>query len=308
MNYFGTIVGQQVAKTKLSFYLEGYRATGVLSPTLFVSKRGSGKTIMARSMKDYLVDPKSRKPKPFVEINGASLRKLEGLVQKAFVPFQGSHVTYFIDEAHAMDSLVQEFLLSILAPDKDNKSKASYDGTELEFDFSKQSFLFATTDPQRLTLAFKSRCSRIDLEPYTDEQIAEILRKHAIRNNITFRDEIESQIALVCRGTPREAAVTMTDNVKRFCAIHSKDSFGVTDWNKLKEILNVRCFGLNETEYQVLKLLKQNGAMSLTHISNSLSLGRSAVQNDIEPFLMEKKLIKIDGKRYITHEGIKALV
>lgn len=308
MNYFSHIIGQHTAKSKLSFLIEGYYKTNIMMPVLLTSKRGAGKTEIARSLKPYLKNPNDNTPKKFIEINGASLQKVDGLVQKAFVPFQGEYITYFIDEAHAMDSKVHEFFLSILAPNETNISRASHDGEELEFDYRMQTFIFATTDPQKLSSAFKTRCSnRVDLDPYSDEDIGEILRKKLQKSSINISEELCLEIAKTCRNTPREASITMNNNIQQYCSIKNITSFNEKNWAELKKILNIRPLGINNTEYATLKLLKESGGMTLTNIANSLSLRRSTIQGDVEPFLMEKKLIKVDGKRYITSAGLKVL-
>lgn len=308
MNYFSHIIGQKGVKTKLSFYLDGYMRTSVFAPTLIVAKKGAGKTEIARSLKEYLKIPGSQNRKKFIEINGASLQNISEFVNKALTPYQGEYITYFIDETHSIDDKIHDFLLSILAPDEFNISRASHDGSELEFNFAKQTFLFATTDPQRLSSAFKSRCSnRIDLEPYSDEDIATILEKKLEKDNIRIEKDLSIKISSTCRNTPREASVGMRNNIKQYCSIKNTALFNEDDWAELKRILNIRPLGINNTEYATLKLLKESGGMTLTNIANSLSLRRSTIQGDVEPFLMEKKLIKVDGKRYITKAGLEAL-
>ncbi len=305
MNYFPNIVGQRTVKNQLGFQLEAYRSTSFLAPICMVAKRGAGKTDIMRGMREHLTDEK-KQPKPFVEINGASLKNPSGLVNKAFIPYQNRAVTYFIDEVHAMHPSVQEFMLSVISPNVERKAKTHFDGMDLEFDFLLQSFLFATTDPQKLSPAFKSRCRRIDLEPYSDKNIAEVLNRHAARIGVVFRKDVEIEVATVCRNTPREA-VKILDDIRQFCDVKRRKDFNFIDWTSLRKTLNILPLGLNSSEHQVLRLLGKHGEMSLTHISNSLAMKRGAVQGDIEPFLMEKNLIRIDGKRHITALGLEVL-
>lgn len=299
-------IGQQGVKNVLSFLLEGYEKTGAMMPILFVAKRGAGKTDLVKKVGKHLIDRNTSIPKPFLEINGASLRNTTAFVDKAVIPFQNKNVTYFIDETHSVDSKVQEFLLSVLNINSEMKSTTSFDGQQLEFDLRKHTFMFATTDPQKLFPAFKSRCRRIDFQPYTIEDIRNVLLEHATRKGIRFENEVENRVAAVCRNTPREA-VKIVEDIKQYCFIKSKTSFNLSDWDFLTQILGLKPLGLNNLEFETLKLLKTYGNMSLTSIANNLSVSRSSIMNDVEPFLVENRLIKIDSKRSITVDGVKAL-
>ena len=66
---FTGIVGQKIAKRKLSFLHEGYTATGIMPHLLFIAPKGCGKTTLAKAAGQNLVNEETGKPKPFIEIN-----------------------------------------------------------------------------------------------------------------------------------------------------------------------------------------------------------------------------------------------
>ena len=64
---FKNIVGQEHIKRQLSFYLDAYRATGVLPFLMFNGQRGIGKTEFARAVGAAC-------KKTFYEINSSSIK------------------------------------------------------------------------------------------------------------------------------------------------------------------------------------------------------------------------------------------
>lgn len=306
MTYFPEIIGQHKTKACLSFQIDGFKASKFFPPTLLTAKRGGGKTEIARSMRKYLTTEEGS-PRKFIEVNGATLRNPSGFIEKAVIPYSNTEVTYFIDECHAMENSVKNFFLNVINLTSDRKSKTVFDGMDLEFDFRMQSFLFATTDPQKLSQAFKSRCKRIDLEPYSIQDMEKIVEFHCSKNKIELTSQEEANlIAKACRNTPREA-VSVVNDIRQYCEINSKDSFSKEDWGSLCKRLDIKPFGLSNSEILMLKLLKDNGEMSLTGVANCMSLTKSVVMNDIEPFLTEMGFIRILGKRTITAKGLDCI-
>ena len=67
---FPDIVGQGIAKKRLSFFLNGYNATGIISHLMFIAPKGCGKTTLAKAVAKSLKSSQdSSKPhKTFIEI------------------------------------------------------------------------------------------------------------------------------------------------------------------------------------------------------------------------------------------------
>ena len=67
-------------------------------------------------------------------------------------------------------------------------------------DFRKITFLFATTEAQDIFHALMDRCERIDLQEYTHEELAEIVKMAA--EDIKFsNDNLVKEIASTLRGS-----------------------------------------------------------------------------------------------------------
>lgn len=306
------MVGQDRVKSDLSFRLDGYNASGFFPPTLLEGPRGFGKTdfmlsILARltSRHGLTKEDGTPAPKPYKVINGATLKKISSFVDAVIIPFQGAECTIAIDEVHAADPKVLDWLLSVISPNKERRSIAMFDGAEFEFDHRMQTFIFATTNSEKLKEPFKSRCNRVSFENYKIEEIAEIVRRVA-KDEICFKEDTELEIAKISRFTPREAVKRAQDAIS-FANILGKDDFTLADMDSFRRRLKIRPLGLSSLEYQYLETLGAHGAMTLTAVSNALRLDPTTVRRDVERFLMEIHAIRIDGTRALTGAGKEIL-
>lgn len=320
-SYFPKMIGQERVKADLAFRLDAFRRNRYFPPTLLEGPRGFGKTdfmksIMARLVSETLTTEDKDKdgniigtkpaPKPYKLINGASLKKISSLVDDVIVPFQGAECTIAIDEVHAADSNVLDWLLSVISPNTERRSYAIFNGAEFEFDFTLQSFLFATTNAEKLKDPFKSRCNRVAFEPYKIEELAEIIRRVVAKDDLIFEDDADIALAGIARSTPREAVKRAQDAVA-FAAVNDKTTFGRGDMIAFCRRLKVRPMGLSPLEHQALTTLKENGSMTLTALSSALRLDPQTIRRDVEKFLLEIGAIRIDGPRSITGKGVDLL-
>ena len=77
--YFEGIIGQDVAKRKLSFFLDNYRASSYIPHLMFVAPKGCGKTTMAKAVGKNLIARESTKAKKFFEINCSTIKNVKQL-------------------------------------------------------------------------------------------------------------------------------------------------------------------------------------------------------------------------------------
>ena len=303
-SYFPEIIGQEKTIRKLSFLIEGQRANGFCPPVLFVAKRGDGKTSLARALGRNLV-ARDGTPKKFVEVNGASLKTVSAFVNNIIIPHvNNAEVTLCVDETHSHDNRVRDWILSMLARNKDKTSMATHDGAEIWFNWTQFSFIAATTNPEKLSEAFKNRLERIDLEPYKAEHLVAILLKNT--PDITYDENIEHNIVSVVRDSPRQT-VHLAEHINQFSAQTKNTRFNKAAWQDLSKKLDIKPFGLTHTELALLRHLNECGGLTLTSLSAKLSLDATTIRRDIESFLLSRNLIQIDGKRFITGRGKEML-
>lgn len=301
---FGHIIGQEAIKRNLKFRLEGYQANGFIQPIIFEGSWGGGKTSFMRALAKSLISPTTKEQKPYFELNGANLKNIGSLVNSVISPNQNSEYTLGVDEVQSVAMPVQNWLLSVLQASDDHTSTTSFDGQDYCFDFKQQTFLFATTNGEKLSDAFKSRCLRLVLEPYSFGDIQKILDMSADKKQIKL--ECSAEVSKYCRGVPRQAK-NQFNNILQFTEVHNLSSFNLENWNLLRRELGIMPLGLLPLEYKALELLFQNQTegMTLTFLANKLRCDVQTIRRDIEKYLLEQGLIKIDVKRYITKLGVE---
>ena len=123
---------------------------------------------------------------------------------------------------------------------------------------------------------------------------------------IDFSDGVLTDIAQTVRGNAR-SAIKRALEISAYADVNNKSSFDRKDWNALCSLLGIMPYGINHTELQVLRILKERGACTLQMLSAVTGMSRTALQKDAEIFLLQKGFMRIDGKREITGKGIKAL-
>lgn len=300
-NYFPNFIGQEKLKNKLSFLIDAHKKTRIFDSAMLVSKRGDGKSQIAKLIGNNLLGANS-KPKKFLEINSASVKTVTSFVDNIVVPhIRGNQeVTIFLDEFGKIHSEVEDWLLSVLCPNEENKTFAYHDGVRYDFDFKYCSFLMATTDAHAISLPMKSRLRRLEFEPYTNIDLMKILHRYS--PNISYRDLIERKIVNILRDSPR-ATVMLSKDIIQFTKNANIDYFGENEWEEFKQVFGILPLGLTSSELQLLRFLRE-GNCTLTTLAAKFSLDTSELRKEIELFPLSKGLIQIDGKRKITTKGL----
>ncbi len=305
MNHlFPNIIGQEKAKKLMGFTLDVYQKQGIFrKPVLFTGPRGVGKTTVALSLAAKLKTKNETESKPAYESNGASLTSVSIMVDSIIQPHVGERCTIFIDEVHAMAHGPHNWLLSVLAPDSQTlTSRNSHRGMDFEFDFREQTFIMATTNPEKLSDAFLSRCDRIDLAHYTLSEMEKIVMRHA--KDVSFSEEALREVASVCRGTARFGK-DYAGKIKDYLTLTDQENeeFTIKDWKALKYRLGVYPMGLLEKEVQALRVLNASGPLQLKQLAFKLQMDPATVSRNVEVFLIENGYMGIDGTRHITTAG-----
>ena len=315
---FSEIVGQEKPKKELGFYLNSYMQTRMIPNLMIVAPKGQGKTTMAKATAKHLVqfdeegnvmqvpcktDPTVMKDKrkPFVEINCSSLKNVKQFINGLIIPYvQDKDVTILFDEASELPRDITMALLTILNPNPTNRTSFSMDEYTCDFDFKRQTFIFATSEIQKVFHALSDRLERITLEEYTPSHLADIIHKGI--PDVECKDDVLIDVATVLRGNAR-AAQKMAGKIASY--LQGALSFGLSDWAKLREVLSIYPLGLNAIEIQILRHLAQNATgVSLTALSAKTGMSRESLQKDTELYLMKHNLIHIETTgRVITDKG-----
>ena len=295
---FDGLIGQETLKKRLKFYSRAKKATGTLPFILFNGAKGLGKTEFAKAFAKSL-------KKPMVEINCSTIRNAEQFFEQVFIPaILDKDVTILLDECHALPKDLEMAFLTIFNVEGAKTKRFEFGESTLFFEFERQTFLFATTELDKLFPPFKDRLTQLDFEPYSSEQLGGILQRKL--DWIKFEGNVLKEVCQTVRGNAR-SAIKRALEISAWAEVNNKSRFGKKEWNNLCDMLGIMPYGINNTELQVMRILKDRGACTLQMLSAVTGMSRSALQKDSEVFLLKNGFMRIDGKREITGKGVKAL-
>jgi Holliday junction resolvasome RuvABC ATP-dependent DNA helicase subunit len=294
---FKHIVGQEHLKRQLSFYLDAYKATSILPFLMFSGQRGIGKTEFARAVGVAC-------KKTFYEVNSSSIKSEKQFFEQLMPQIQGTECLIFLDEAHELPKKLVTAFLSILNTEKKTVVHYTYQDVEYTFDFAQMSFIFATTEMDRLFAPFKDRLTVVDFVPYTNSEVKDIIKKRI--PDVKFAAGVLDDIATTIRGNAR-SAVKRAKEIEMFCEAKNNPDFSSEDWTSLCHKANINKRGLSNTEIQILSALKERGPLTLTMLSAITGLSIQALRKDAELHLLKMNLLRIEGTRQITSQGLRLL-
>lgn len=297
---FAELFGQDRVKRRLSFYLDAFKKTSTCPFLLLVGAKGLGKTEFARQFASHLKNWDGGY-RPFLELNCSTIRNLEQFFDQIYIPLiMDSEITVLFDEAHELPRDVTNAFLTIFNTEKEDYVNFRWQDGEHPFDFKKQTFLFATTEPDKLFPPLKDRLTTVDFEDYCIDDLAKIL--NAQLDDVSFDETALLNLAQTTRGNARDC-VKRAKDVKRYCMFKESTIFTAKDFDEFCAATGVNPLGVSDIERKVLAILRKEGQASLQELSAKTGLSRTALQRDIEMYLMKRNLIKIDGKRHITKAG-----
>ena len=317
---FDGIVGQEHPKREISFYLDSYIDTHMVPHMGIIAPRGQGKTKTARAIAKglYQFDDEGKpmfrpstanpavlvpKRKPFLEINCSTIKNVKAF-SSVLHEIQDKDITLFFDEASEIPHDVSMALLTILEPNSTNRTQFTHDEYTYDFDFRRQSFIFATTESQKVFHALMDRLERITLQEYSSKDLADIVKINLL--DVAIDDALSLEISSVLRGNAR-AAQKMSEKIRAY--LKGRKIFTHPDWESLKSILSIHPLGLNAIEIQVLRFLESNPhGTSLTAMSAKTGMSRDQLRQDSELYLLKYNLMEITTTgRNITSAGLDYL-
>jgi len=301
---FDKLVGQNSVKKKLGFYLEAYNSTSIVPFLNFVGAKGLGKTEFAREFGRNILNAEGNK-RTFVEINSSTVKGVSQFFEQIYLPFiLDKEVTIFFDEAHALPKEVIMVFLSIFNTESGTEKTIVHKETAYTFDFKKHSFLFATTESDKIFAPFKDRLITIDFDNYSQADLSQIFLNNL--QNITFEADALDYISSTFRGNARNCVQRVKD-IQFYSASRNVNNFSMNEIKDLCDTLGILPEGCTQIEWRILNILRKEGRQSLQGLSARTGLSRSSIQKDHENYLLSRGYMEIDIQRIITAKGCALL-
>ena len=301
---FKNLTGQSALKSKLKFNLDSFKQGAPLPHFLFTGGRGNGKSQFAKQLAVEIKKIDSSFEGHL--INCATIKNVNSFYEQIYQPkIEGKKTVLLMDESHNLPDIIQQLLLTTIEVDDKIERVIPTDSGDMRINTLQHIFMFMSSEPDRIFSPLRDRMEILALASYKPEDLGEILVKSC--KEITFADGTVEVICESLRGNPRDA-IKAANGIKKYCLINKSNRFTASDWQKYCLMNDVKPFGLNAGEIQILRVLAQNGHCSLNDLRGATGISRTAIMNDLEPFLLYKHFIKIDGKRIITQKGKQAWV
>ena len=264
--------------------------------------KGLGKTEFAKSFAKNLYNQDGDK-RSFLELNCSTIKNNEQFFEQIFLPLiADNEITILFDECHALPQDLTMAFLTIFNAESNTRKTFEWNEMTFEFNFKQQTFLFATTETDKIFPPLKDRLTIVDFEPYSSTDLSDILKLCA--PEVQFINKVEEKIATTIRGNAR-SAVKRAKEIQLYCGARNCNVFGLQNFADLSDQVGILPYGITYTEKQILQALNNCGSATLTGLAAKIGMSKTALQRDHELYLLNQNLIEIDGKRKITGRGLE---
>lgn len=276
-------VGQGRAKQNLKVFIEAAKGRSeALDHVLFAGPPGLGKTTLAQIVARELGVNFRATSGPVIAKAGDLAALLTNLEERDVL---------FIDEIHRLNPAVEEILYPAMEDFQlDLIIGEGPAARSVRIDLAKFTLIGATTRTGLLTTPLRDRFGiPIRLEFYTEEELLDIVRRGARVLKIAMSEEGAVEIARRSRGTPRIAG-RLLRRVRDFASVGGAATIDKAIADSALSNLEVDKRGLDSLDHRYLTCIAVNfggGPVGIDTIAASLSEARDAVEEIIEPYLLQ---------------------
>jgi len=300
----GEFIGQAEARSNLRVFIESARQRkDAMDHTLFFGPPGLGKTTLAQIISREL-------GVNFKMSSGPVLAKAGDLA--AILTNLEANDVLFIDEIHRLNPVVEEILYPALEDfELDLVIGEGPAARTVRIELQPFTLVGATTRLGLLTTPLRDRFGiPIRLQFYSNEELYKIVKLNTEKLGIVADESGATEIARRARGTPRIAG-RLLRRVVDFVLVEGDGVLNKKIADHALSRLGVDNLGLDGADRSYLRLIAEQysgGPVGIETISAAISESRDALEEVIEPYLLQMGLIQRTPRgRMLAKNGWKHL-
>jgi len=307
---FNQYIGQEKIKANLKILIEAAkkRKEKTVEHLLLYGGSGLGKTTLA-----YII---AKELNANIKVTAGPTIEKVGDLASVLTNLENGDVL-FIDEAHRLNKTIEEVLYPAMEDYKlDIIIGKGPSARTLQLELPHFTLVAATTRIGLLSSPLRSRFGithRLDF--YSNEEIAQIIKRSARILNIEIEPEALSLIALCSRRTPR-VANRLLKRVRDYCQVKGDGLINKNLAQLALQMLEIDEKGLEPTDRHILETIISKfdgGPVGIGALAAATSEEQDTIEDVYEPYLLQLGFLartlrgRIATKSAYQHLGLKYL-